>query len=108
MTAKHATPEWRKATRTIRAQTRRRHEHGETVLCWRCNLPLPVDADDRLVFDVGHLDPNGGEGVDNAAPEHRTRSGQCVGNRNHGGRAGAAITNARKSTASTFKPLPWA
>lgn len=107
MTTKHSTPEWRRTTRTIRAQARRAHQHGDAVMCWRCGRPLPVDAEDRLLFDVGHLDPNGGESVDNAAPEHRTKSTACIGNRAHGGRMGAALTNARKAK-TTFRPLPWA
>lgn len=108
MTTKHRSPEWSRTTRTVRAQARRAHANGDVIVCWRCGRPIPVDADDRLIFDVGHIDPNGGEGIDNAAPEHRSRSGLCVGNRAHGGRMGAAITNARKSTKTTFRPIPWA
>lgn len=108
MSTKHSSPEWSRTTRTIRAQVRAAHAQGNSVGCWRCGGPLPVDEQDRLVFDVGHLDPNGGEGIDNAAPEHRNRTGQCVGNRAHGGRIGAAITNARRSTKTTFQPIPWA
>jgi len=108
MTAKHASPEWKATTRTIRAQARRAHQQGTTVVCWRCGRPLPVDAENRLVFDVGHLDPNGGEGIDNAAPEHRAKSANCIGNRAHGGRMGAAKTNARRSAKSTFRAPAWA
>ncbi|MCM3779870.1 hypothetical protein [Microbacterium hydrocarbonoxydans] len=108
MTHKHKSPEWSRTTRTIRSQVRAAYERGEVVGCWRCGAPLPIDAEGKVVFDVGHLDPNGGESIDNAAPEHRSKSGQCVGNRAHGGRMGAAITNARRSTKSTFKALPWA
>lgn len=108
MTAKHTSPEWKKTCRTVRAQARRAHAQGQPVVCWRCGGPLPVDAENRLVFDVGHRDPNGGEGIDNASPEHRTKSATCIGNRSHGGRIGARITNARRSTKSTFNPLPWA
>lgn len=108
MTQKHASPEWKRTTRTVRVQARRAHERGDQVTCWRCGLPLPVDAEGRLVFDVGHRDPNGGEGIDNASPEHRTKSPQCIGNRAHGGRMGARITNARRSPKTTFRPLPWA
>lgn len=108
MSTKHTSPEWSRTTRTIRAQVRAAHARGEAVGCWRCGGPLPINAEDKVVFDVGHLDPNGGEGIDNAAPEHRTKVGQCVGNRAHGGRMGAAITNAKRSTKTTFRPLPWA
>lgn len=108
MTAKHNSPEWSRTTRTIRAQVRRSYEQGEVVGCWRCGGPLPVNAEGKPVFDVGHLDPNGGEGIDNAAPEHRSKVGQCVGNRAHGGRMGAAKTNAKRSTKTTFRPIPWA
>lgn len=108
MSQKHTSPEWSRTTRTVRAQARAAHARGETVGCWRCGGPLPVDAEGRLVFDVGHLDPNGGEGIDNAAPEHRTKVGQCIGNRAHGGRIGAAITNAKRGATTTFRPIPWA
>lgn len=108
MTAKHASSEWKATTRTIRAQARRAHHQGNTVVCWRCGRGLPVDAENRLVFDVGHLDPNGGEAVSNAAPEHRAKSPYCIGNRAHGGRMGAAKTNAKRSAKSTFHPIPWA
>lgn len=102
MTAKHQSPEWRKTCRIIRAQVTAARKRGDDVQCWRCGRLI----DEEQVFDVGHLDPFGGEGVDNAAPEHRTATGLCVGNRNHGGRIGARITNAAKG-GTTFQGLPW-
>ncbi|GMM94750.1 hypothetical protein [Microbacterium sp. MTN4-26] len=96
--AKHASPEWRRTVRTIRAQVRQAYERGEPVMCWRHGDEIP----EGVPFDVGHLQPLGGEGIDNAAPECRR------GNRSHGGRMGAAKTNAKRSKASTFRPLPWA
>lgn len=103
MTTKHASPEWSRTTRTIRAQAKRTYQAGDTPTCWRCGRPI----EEGQAFDVGHLDAHAGEGVDNAAPEHRNKSAYCLGNRAAGGRVGAAITNARKSK-STFQPLPWA
>lgn len=98
MTSKHATPEWRRTVRLVKAQARRTWEQGGEVTCWRTGRVIP--GPDQL--DVGHIDPHGGEGLDNAAPELRRV------NRSHGGKLGAQITNARKSTKNTFRPLPWA
>ena len=104
MTAKHNTPEWGRTCRIIRAQAKRAWDRGDEVCCWRCGRPL--DEETRT-YDVGHIDPFGGNGVENAAPEHRTKTGTCPGNRNLGGRTGARMTNAGKGKA-TFQALPWA
>lgn len=108
MTSKHATPTWRKTVRIIQAQVRQAQERGDVPVCWRCGRPLPEGPSGRLVYDVGHLNPAGGEGPDNAGPEHRVRTGVCVGNRNHGGQMGARKTNAKRQAKSGFIPLPWA
>lgn len=105
MTEKHRSPEWHRTTRIVRAQVRRAWERGEEVRCWRHgDLILPPEEGGRP-YDVGHLQPDGGEGVDNAAPECRR------GNRSHGGRMGARITNGRRAARagrSTFTPPSWA
>ena len=99
MTAKHATPEWRRTVRTIRAQVRKLYEQGDEPVCWRHGHPIP----EGQPYDVGHIDPFGGEGVDNAAPECR------AGNRSHGGRMGARITNTKRhGKGATFRGVPWA
>lgn len=97
MSSKHATPEWRRTCRIIRNQVRGIWSRGDDAQCWRCGGPIP----EGLPYDVGHIDPLGGEGVDNAAPEHRGE------NRREGGRIGARITNARKSK-TTFQGPAWA
>lgn len=107
MTTKHSSPEWHRTTRHVRTVTNAAHKRGEEPVCWRCGRPLPESDAGNLIYDVGHLDPNGGEGLDNAAPEHRSRTGACVGNRAHGGRMGAALTNSKRST-STFRAPAWA
>lgn len=103
MTAKHQTPEWRKTCRIIRAQVTQQHQRGNDVDCWRCGGPITPD----MRYDIGHITRDGGEGIDNAAPEHRTKTGPCIGNRNHGGRIGARITNTHKGRA-TFQGPSWA
>lgn len=96
MTGKHTTPEWQRTARLIRAQVKRAWATGHEVTCWRCGGLIPEDAP----FDVGHLDPFGGESPDNAAPEHRGE------NRRAGGRMGARITNAARGAATFVRP-PW-
>lgn len=99
MTSKHQSPEWRRTVKIIRTQVALARKRGEEVVCWRCGWPIEEEA----LFDVGHLDPQGGEGVDNAAPEHYRE------NRSHGGRMGARITNTRRAArVSGFVPPAWA
>lgn len=99
MTAKHQSPQWRRTCKIIRTQVRQAHERGVDVECWRCGHLIEPGQK----YDVGHLNPNGGEGLDNAAPEHRHE------NRSHGGRLGARITNARHRTNTTGMVKPaWA
>lgn len=102
MSAKHADPEYRKNARIIRAQVNRRRKLGQDVTCWRCGRLIHDDQ----AFDVGHLNPNGGHGLDNLAPEHRHKQRHCQGNRAAGGRLGAARSNVRTTTTKGL--LPWA
>ncbi len=112
MTAKHSSPEWRRTCRIIREQVRKAHRAGQDIQCWRCGGLIPEDDTGKLIYDVGHLDPHGGEGLDNASPEHRVKTGSCIGNRAHGGKIGARLTNARltnaRKTTSTFRAPAWA
>ncbi|WP_270353441.1 hypothetical protein [Microbacterium testaceum] len=86
MTGKHSDPEYLANARLVRAQVRQAWRFGTEVRCWRKGCPIEPGQP----FDVGHLDPDGGHGRDNLAPECRP----C--NRSDGGRRGAAITNARR------------
>ena len=99
MSAKHQSAEWRRTCRIVRAQTNLAHARGESVPCWRCGYEITPGQR----YDVGHLNPDGGEGLDNAAPEHRGE------NRSHGGKLGARITNTRRQarTKGLVKPA-WA
>lgn len=99
MTEKHQTPEWRRTTRIIRTQVRQAWARGEDVTCWRHGHPIPPNA----AYDVGHVTLWGGNGIDNAAPECRH------GNRSHGGKIGATITNTRRAARTTgLIGAPWA
>lgn len=101
MTAKHSDPEYRKNARILRQQVEQRRRRDDTVTCWRCGRPIHPEQ----AFDVGHIDANGGHGLDNLAPEHRYSSGVCQGNRAAGGRMGRAIQAARLPAAKGL--LPW-
>lgn len=105
MTSKHRDPEYIRNAAVVRARVRRDWKLGVEVRCWRRGCPIHPGQR----FDVGHLDPNGGHGLSNLAPE-------CVRcNRSEGGRRGAALTNARRSgaarqsvrPASTAGLAPW-
>lgn len=99
MTEKHRDPEWRATTRIIRAQTRQAWARGEDVTCWRHGHTIP----EGTPYDVGHIRLDGGNGTDNAAPECRH------GNRSHGGKLGARITNQRRRARTTgLVTPPWA
>jgi hypothetical protein len=91
VTEKHQTPEWRKTCRIIRSQVRMAWARGDEVYCWRHGDEIP----EGMPYDVGHITVNGGEGLDNAAPECRR------GNRSHGGKIGARITNTRRQARQT-------
>ena len=106
MTSKHQDPQWRRTVKLIRSQVAQAYARGDEVLCWRCGQEIPPGTP----YDVGHIDRlSDDNSVENAAPEHRTQTGKCVGNRNHGGHIGASITNLKKGAKpSTFKPLSWA
>lgn len=99
MTDKHRDPVWRKTCRIIRAQVRQAWARGDDVVCWRHGHIIPEGAP----YDVGHITLNGGNGIDNAAPECRH------GNRSHGGKLGAKITNTRRQAKTTGVVKPtWA
>lgn len=91
MTTKHRDPEYLANARIVRAQVRAAWRHGQDVYCWRTGKLLVPGRP----FDVGHLDPNGGNAISNLAPE------TVHSNRSEGGRRGAAITNGRAA-----RPLP--
>ncbi len=97
MTEKHRSAEWQRNSKHVRSRVRAAWAAGDEPECWRCGRPIYEGA----LFDVGHIDPFGGEGLENLAPEHRGE------NRRAGGRVGARITNAAKG-GSTFQALPWA
>ena len=101
MTAKHADPEYRKNARIIRQQVAKRRKAGADVTCWRCG----GDIHEEQTYDVGHIDPSAGHGIGNLAPEHRYKSGRCMGNRAAGGRQGKAIQTAKQSASKGL--LPW-
>lgn len=86
MTAKHRDPEYLKSAKIIRQRVAVKRRAGDDVTCWRCGHL--IDPEQR--WDVGHIDPNGGPGLDNLAPEHRYKTARCIGNRSDGGRLGAA------------------
>jgi hypothetical protein len=101
VTAKHADPEYRKHARIIRQQVAKVHRSDGEVTCWRCGGP--IGAEQR--YDVGHIDPAGGHGLDNLAPEHRYKTGRCQGNRAAGGRMGRAVQSGRRARSTGL--LPW-
>lgn len=101
MSAKHADPEYRKNARIIRQQVDRRRRTGDDITCWRCGRPIGGDQ----TYDVGHIDAAAGHVIDNLAPEHRYKSGQCQGNRAAGGRVGRAIQTSRHPVSKGL--LPW-
>lgn len=109
MTAKHRDPAYLRAARIIRSQVAAARRAGADVICRRCGRPI----DPEQAFDVGHADPDGGHDLSNLGPEHRYKTGWCIGNRADGGRLGAARRNA-KTTARTAPAtitrtgiLPW-
>lgn len=101
MSAKHADPEYRKNARIIRARVNAAHKVDRDVTCWRCRGRIAPDQ----AYDVGHIDPAGGHGLTNLAPEHRYKVGRCRGNRAAGGQLGALKTNTRRATTKGL--LPW-
>lgn len=101
MTAKHRDPEYRKNARIVRQQVARKRRQGDEVACWRCGREI----DEQQSYDVGHINPAGGHGLDNLAPEHRYKTGRCRGNRAAGGTLGAQMQAA--NNAKTRGLLPW-
>ncbi len=105
MTAKHRTPEYQRNAATIRRRVKSAWATGRAVACWRGGRPiLPGTA-----FDVGHVRGAVGSRLEELAPEHRHETpGCCKGNRSEGGKAGAAITNARHApTVATTRETTW-
>lgn len=101
MSAKHSDPEFRKNSRIVRQQVTKARRSGADVGCWRCGGPI----DEQQTYDVGHIDPAGGHGISNLAPEHRYSSGRCQGNRAAGGRMGRAMQTSRQTASKGL--LPW-
>lgn len=104
MTAKHADPEYRSNARLVRQQVAHVRRFGGTVICRRCG----GEIHEGQAWDVGHIDEHGGHGRANLDTEHRYRA-DCParGNRSHGGRLGAAITNRRRSARVQHRRLAW-
>ncbi len=104
MSAKHQTAEYRRNARIVRQRVASAHRAGRPVSCWRCNRPIQPGQP----YDVGHLPGAIGSSPTELAPEHRHRTGQCVGNRAAGAKLGAAITNARHTpTIPTKNTTTW-
>ncbi|GAA2951642.1 hypothetical protein [Microbacterium schleiferi] len=94
MSAKHRDPLYRTNARIIRQQVARARRIGDDVCCQRCGRIIR----EHQTFDVGHRNASGGNDISNLAPEHRMRRDCALGgNRSHGGKLGAAITNRRRS-----------
>ena len=102
MTRKHQTPEYQRNAKVVRTRAKAQLRAGIPVPCWRCGRAI-----ENLAFDVGHIDPQGGERMSNLAPEHRYSTGGCRGNRAHGGSDGAAITNSRRVTTKRSDVTTW-
>lgn len=101
MSAKHRDPEYVGNARIIRSQVAMRRRAGQSVECWRCGNE--IDPEQR--WDVGHRDPDAGHHLGNLSPEHRYKSGRCIGNRADGGRRGAAIQKANRARVAP-RPAP--
>lgn len=104
MSARHNTSAYRRNARVIRKRVSALHRLGASATCWRGGGPIPPG----MAYDVGHRDPAGGDDLGNLAPEHRTSTpGCCRGNRNHGGAAGARITNGQRPTLRPNEATTW-
>lgn len=104
MSTKHQSPAYQRNARIIRDRVRSGWKAGIPATCWRGGGPIVKGQS----FDVGHIDPNGGDGVWNLAPEHRTKTpGCCGGNRNIGGAVGAAIRNAKTAPTQVANVRTW-
>lgn len=106
MSAKHRTPEYNRNAPIIRARVKAAWRAGRFVGCWRCGGEIPPNT----AFDVGHLPGAEASRLDDMAPEHRHRTGRCIGNRVAGGREGAAKTNGRRrpNTITKGQEKTWA
>jgi hypothetical protein len=102
MTRKHQSPEYQRNAKVVRTRAKAQLRAGILVPCWRCGHPI-----EGLLFDVGHIDPMGGERMTNLAPEHRYAIGGCRGNRSYGGSDGAAVTNSRRVVTKRSDVTTW-
>jgi hypothetical protein len=102
MTRKHQSPEYQRNAKVVRSRAKAQLRAGIPVPCWRCGRAI-----EGMLFDVGHIDPQGGERMTNLAPEHRLAVGGCRGNRSHGGSDGAAITNGRRIVTKRSDVTTW-
>lgn len=104
MTAKHAESEYRTNARIRRQQVAQARRFGREVTCQRCGR----EVEPGQAFDVGHKDEHGGHALSNLGIEHRFKT-DCParGNRSHGGRLGAAITNRRRGARTNDRRLNW-
>lgn len=93
MAAKHQTAEYQRNARIIKARVKLAWSRGHPVVCWRCRLPIAPGTK----YDVGHLPGAQRSALHELAPEHRSKTAHCAGNRNTGGRIGAHITNSRRT-----------
>lgn len=92
MSGKHRSAEYHRNARIIRKRVSSAHQGHQPVPCWRGGRPIMPGQP----YDVGHLPGARASALHELAPEHRHATpGCCEGNRTHGGRDGAAKTNAR-------------
>lgn len=90
MTRKHQSPEYQRNAHIVRERVKALHKSGQPAVCWRGGGAIPPG----MPYDVGHVDGALGSSLTGLAPEHRHRiPGCCDGNRRHGGRVGAMLTN---------------
>lgn len=103
MTSKHQSPEYHRNARVVRSRVKAAHKFGQPVECWRCRGPIYPGQP----FDVGHRHGALGHSLAELAPEHRHRTANCVGNRSAGGKQGADILAARRTTTTRADVTTW-
>lgn len=65
--------------------------------CWRCGVPIQPGEP----WDLGHVIDRANGGQDeHARPEHRHRTGVCIGNRSAGAALSASYTKQAVASAS--------
>lgn len=101
MSAGHASPEYQRNARVVRAKVRADHKAGRAVWCIGCGR----EVQPQQRFDVGHrIDAarGGSNALTNLGPQHRGE------NRRAGGKLGAHMTNEkRKPTGSRTTKGYW-